>query len=86
MPYPNKQANDARQMVKPAFISVATYSAMKGISPAQGRREVVAGKVPYVRSGDRILIPADEPERQAAAARAEFELRQAECARKAEPR
>jgi len=76
MPYSSKTTNDAKQAVEPLFISVARYAALMGISPATARRDALAGKIPHIRNGDRILIPANEPQRQAAEASDSFKKRQ----------
>ncbi len=45
------------------FLSVAEYSKIMGQSDSMTRKQVKNDEIRHMRSGDRILIPHDEPQR-----------------------
>ena len=53
---------------RPLFLSVSAYSRAINQSEGLTRKQVKSGEVRHIRSGDRVLIPRDEPYRRLAEA------------------
>lgn len=56
----------------PAFISCAQFAERMGLSEAMVRKLTKSGEIRHIKMGDRVLIPADEPEVHLKRATTEF--------------
>ncbi len=63
-----KQRQDRTGAPPALFTSVRDFAARLGISESLAREMLAGGTVRHIRTGKRILIPADEPDRHLAMA------------------